>query len=184
MTQRRIYQDEFPYFVTFRTSGDNPFFEETKYAALLSSIIFQAGKLKGYDILSYQIMPDHVHLLVYKTETDRTLDLPAAWLRQAGSMRSADMGNNYTTERTLSRVRSRGYTVSDLLQSIKGNFSRQIHHGNIWQKRFYTRIINTHKYLETAVQYIKHNPVKASLPKKYHRAPYQYFNWPLIKALF
>ena len=185
MTQRRIYQDEYPYFVTFRTKENSLIFEETKYAELLSKIMLNSGKLKGYNILSYQIMPDHAHLLTIKL-SDRTLE----------NVRSGGCSMvNKTSERTLSRVRSgnskqqldkssKQYTISDLLQSIKGNFSRKIHSGNIWQKRFYTRIINNQEYLTTITEYIKQNPVKQKLPNKYHRLPYQFFNWREIKSLF
>lgn len=54
----------------------------------------------------------------------------------------------------------------------------------IFQKRFYTRIVHDRKYLETVIEYIKHNPIKAELPSKYHQHPYQYFNWDKINELF
>jgi REP element-mobilizing transposase RayT len=182
MTQRRIYQDEYPYFVTFRVAESQPLFEDEKMAEQLSEIILNAGRLKRYEILAYQIMPEHVHVLVNNI-SERTLEN----VRSVG-----DMKDLILTESTLSRVRIDknrmrsvdSFNISDLLQSIKGNFSRKIHEGNIWQKRFYTKIVNTHKYLETVIQYIENNPIKAELPKKYQQKPYQYFNWPKIHALF
>jgi len=69
------------------------------------------------------------------------------------------------------------------MQSIKGNFSRKIHHGNIWQKRFNTRLVNTDEYLATIIDYIKNNPTKENLPKKFRRMPYQYSDEGKIKAL-
>jgi len=146
-------------------------------AELLADIIFNAGKLKRFDILAYQIMLGHAHLLVwgqYEWATDRTLENARSVL--------GDKHSN-ASESTLSRVRpdkktrsDHQYTISDLRQSIKGNFSRKIHMGNIWQKRFYTKIVNTRKYLETAVQYIQRNPFKAELPEKYYKTPCQYLN--------
>jgi REP element-mobilizing transposase RayT len=53
-----------------------------------------------------------------------------------------------------------------------------------FQKRFHTRIISTHQYLETIIKYIKHNPIKDELPTKYHKPPYQYFIWEEIGKLF
>jgi len=76
------------------------------------------------------------------------------------------------------------FTISDLMQSIKGNFSRNIHVGNVWQKRFYARIVNNRRYLRTVIEYIKHNPEKAELPGKYHKPPYRYFDWEKINGLF
>jgi len=68
------------------------------------------------------------------------------------------------------------------MQSIKGNFSRKIHHGNIWQKRFNTRIINNNEYLATIIDYIENNPIKEHLPKKFQQIPYQYFDRRKTKA--
>jgi len=65
MTQRRIYQDEFPYFVTFRMKEGFRLFEEEKYAELLARIIFKTCKIKKYDCLAFQVMPDHVHILIF-----------------------------------------------------------------------------------------------------------------------
>ncbi|MFA6588245.1 MAG: transposase [Patescibacteria group bacterium] len=210
MTQRRIYQDEFPYFVTFRTLDSQPLFEDEKMAELFRRELFVSAKIKHFDIFAYQIMPDHIHVLT-QINVERTLESMRSGDSGDGdgedivSMRSG-VGKNILSSKpertfsnvregeihpisaksTLSRVRTKTpkYNISDLMQSIKGNFSRKIHEGNIWQKRFYTKIVNTHKYLETVINYIENNPIKAELPKRYQQKPYQYFNWPKIHALF
>jgi REP element-mobilizing transposase RayT len=178
MTQRRIYQDEYPYFVTFNTLGGEPWFEEEKYAELLARIIFETGEMKGYKILSYQIMPNHVHLLVGK----RTLE--SVRLEDDKNVNSIDN----SAERTFSKVRDpkkqRTHAISDLMQSIKGNFSYKHKLGLIWQSRFHTRIVNTPKYLATITKYIQENPVKEGLSKMYSKSPYQFFDWYKIQNLF
>ena len=182
MTQRRIYQNEYPYFVTFRTREGLALFEEAKYAELLAKIILNAGRLKRYDILSFQIMLDHVHMLVYKQcidsighNTDRTLEK----VRSVGRAKRI-----HHPERTLSRVRDQDKkecTISDLMQSIKGNFS--LHMGNVWQRRFYTRIVDNDDYLRAVIEYIKQNPIRDGLPEKYHEMPYQCIDKNLLKLL-
>ena len=72
--------------------------------------------------------------------------------RTRGGVRSEVGENRFypQTKRMLSSVRlgkNNKYNISDLIQSIKGNFSRKIHIGSIWQHRFNTRIINNRKYL-------------------------------------
>jgi REP element-mobilizing transposase RayT len=96
MTQRRIYQEEYPYFVTFRTLEGYPLFEDEKITGLFAHEIVVSAHIKQYDVLAWQIMPEHVHLLVYKT--DRTLE----------SVRSAAINNDFLSpiERTFSKVRS------------------------------------------------------------------------------
>lgn len=170
MTQRRLHVYENPYFVTFNTRVGLRLFEDVQYAELLGRIMVNAGRLKRFDILAYQIMPDHVHVLVFKNNnTDRTLE----------KVRSTKgISDIHIPQRTLSRVRDVGkkqspHTISDLMQSIKGNFSRKVHMGNIWQRRFYAKVIDTDEYLRTVVEYIEYNPIGAGLPAKYKRMPYQ-----------
>jgi len=177
MTQRRVYQNEYPYFVTFRTKEGYPLFEEVKYARLISRVILGTCKIKCYDVLSYQIMPDHVHILVNKINP------------QAQPAVAARPSKWHATAGTAARVRGECFTVSDLMHGIKSFYCDQIRdqygiNYPIFQPRFYTRIITTRKYLRTVVQYIKHNPIKAALTHKYHRPPYQYFIWSLINRLF
>jgi len=181
MTQRRIYQDEYPYFVTFRTREGYPLFERTKYVELLSKEILVSAQIKRFDVLSYQIMLDHVHILTCK----RTLEK----VHLGDDFDCVDIPFERTTaaERTLSSVRSDEegkYTISDLIQSVKGNFSRKVNMGNIWQRRFYARIVDNRKYLEMVVHYIKQNPIKAELPPRYCKFPYQYIDWESINMLF
>lgn len=113
-------------------------------------------------------MPNHVHMLVIK----RTLE----------SVRSGDDNNITTPKRTFSKVRE--YNISELMQSIKGNFSRKVGQGNVWQPRFYTKIVTTPEYLTTVVKYMRHNPIKDELPKKYERKPYRYTDTGRLSAMF
>lgn len=202
MTQRRIYQDECPYFVTFRTKESQPIFEDARLAKSFAVTMFNAGQLKGWHILAYQIMPEHVHVLCNKNVernvekiTDRTLEYNERTLENVrlganNNPASADRTLVPVPERTFSNVRSprmgngKSHTISDLLKSMKGNFSHTLHEGNIWQPRFYTRIVNTRTYLTTVVEYIRENPVKEGLSKTYTKPPYQFFDWDRIWDLF
>lgn len=66
MSQRRIYQDEYPYFVTTNTRNRKPFFDDIRYAQLLHKIILEACKMKDFLVYAFCVMPDHLHLLVGK----------------------------------------------------------------------------------------------------------------------
>lgn len=181
MTQRRIYQDEYPYFVTFRTREWFGLFEKMKHAKLLSKEIFVSAQIKKFDVLSFQIMPDHVHMLTCKRTLEKVRSEDNFYRNAINTKRAT------STESALSSVRSdnkRQHTISDFMQSLKGNFSRKLHMGSIWQRRFYTRIVNDRKYLEAVIHYIKNNPLKEKSPLKYHQPPYQYFDWHKINNLF
>jgi len=183
MTQRRIYQNEFPYFITFRTRENYPLFEDTKMTGLLANIIFNAGRLKRYDILAYQIMPDHVHLLVCQTEATAGGDTR---VRRSGGRRFRPHTSRVSVPAMGSKTPP---TISDLMYTIKSYFIKQIRTNHdisysIWHTRFYTRIVSTRKYLRTVIEYIKYNPIKAGLPDKYCRPPYRYFTKLKTNNLF
>ena len=175
MTQRRIYQNEFPYFVTFRTMERYPLFEKTRYVRLMARVIFKTAEMKHYDILAFQIMPDHVHILAY---TKHPRAHPAV-----GALKS-----NNTSAGTAAHARRGNYTISDLIHGIKSYYCGEIRRQYginypIFQRRFYTRIVNTIEYMATIIEYIINNPIKENLPKKYHIFPYQYFHCRGIRHL-
>lgn len=178
MSQRRVYQDEFPYFVTTNTRKRKEFFNDIGYARLLYGIILKACKMKNFLVYAFCIMPDHLHLLVEKMRLPhRTLEK----VRWGGEEKV--IFSHFQS--TLSSVRVKyEYNISDLMQSIKGNFSRQIHIGNIWQPRFNSRIIDNDESLQNILEYIENNPINTGLPRKYNKHPYMYFNWKLIYQLF
>lgn len=188
MTQRRIYQEEYPYCVTFRTKKGLLFFENEEMATLLGTIMLNAGRMKWYDILAWQIMPDHIHVLVAiaGAETrDGWMDKRhPSFPRTRVSLPAVASKTRYTPTMT-----QKTYTISELMYTIKSYFIKQIREKydipySVWHPRFYARIITTQRYLETVIHYIKNNPVKADLPKKYHKMPYQWFEWKKINNLF
>lgn len=178
MTQRRIYQEEYPYFITFRTRKGFELFEETKYVRLMVDIIFNAGRLKQYDILAYQIMPDHVHLLVWGAIAGR-------------DTRDGREAENLSTPTQVSAPAvgaQKQYNISQLMYTIKSYFVKELRDKYnilypIWHKRFYTRIVDTDRYLQYVIQYIKQNSIKEKLSNKYHKFPHQYFNWEYMNKV-
>jgi len=181
MTQRRIYQWEYPYFITARTRDSYPLFEQIKYAKLLSNIIFFAGKIKGFDIFSYQIMLDHLHLLINKNTSAPTERCAWEWENSYFHTNPEQVSapangvSRYNISQFMYTIKS--YCVKELREKYNISYP-------IWQKRFYVRIVNNPQYLQIVIEYIKQNPIKENLPPKYHQFPYQYFNWQLIMNLF
>lgn len=158
-------------------------------ATALAQTIRNAARLKGWTILAYQIMPNHVHLLTMKN--DRAATESRAWgiLKNYPLQVSAPaVGENAPAVHISSAV-IKPATISGYMYTLKSYYleilrkHNDIHH-SIWQPRFYSRIVNTEKYLATVVEYIQHNPVKDSLPARYSKPPYQYFNWRKIKEAF
>ena len=63
MTQRRIYQNNYPYFITTNTRKRIWFFDNQKIAKIISDSIINSCEMNHYILYAYCIMPNHVHIL-------------------------------------------------------------------------------------------------------------------------
>jgi putative transposase len=176
MTQRRIYQCAFPYHITFNVLDREWFFDDEAKTEILYEIILNAGDMKNHAIYQFCIMPDHVHLL-YKTDDHTDIWPPHRTLEK---VRCGDGDIFFRNE----PFPGCGAALSNFVQSIKGTFSRKMHMGHIWQRRFHDEIIQTEEQLESVINYIYFNPIKAELPEKWSKHPYQYKNNELTEQLF
>ncbi|MFH0804887.1 MAG: transposase [Patescibacteria group bacterium] len=170
MTQRRTFFAEYPYFVTFRTKEGFQLFEKVAYAELMAQFIRRTCSMKGFEIIAWQIMPDHVHLLIQNIHPRAQASLPARTrLHSRAPAEGCARGN---------------YNVSQCMHTIKSYFCRQIRtqYGirfAVFQKRFYARAVTSQRYFDTVIRYIAYNPVKAELPSRYRKPPYQYVH-PMV----
>jgi REP element-mobilizing transposase RayT len=174
MTQRRIYQTQYPYFVTFNTRRGFCTFDNVTCAKILSDVIFQTCRIKNFQILIYQIMPDHVHMLICNIVPAH----PAVGARG---------GNTGPTAGTAARARF--YTISQLVHGIKSYYYTTAYKKfkitlSPFQSRFNSRVVNDSEYLKRIIRYVEYNPIKACLPLHYRHHPYQFINWEAIHRLF
>lgn len=168
MTQRIIHLYEYPYFISTVTAERRWLFCDSGMAQELHRAIITCCAIKGFDLISHGICPDHVYLMVWKTDPTRVGE-PALYYN--GHLRWLFP----KAQRTFSNVRA-DRTISDLMQSIKGTFSRSIHQGQIWQPRYNFRIIGSDERFFNTLQYIQFNYLKHDLPAKYGRPPYVFIN--------
>lgn len=214
MTQRAIHGD-FVYFVTFNVDKRRWFFVTPQRADVLGRAIRTSCKMKRFVLSGYCILPNHVHMMV---------------------MPETMMGNVTTSQRTLERVRCKRngiipddkylfqqrrlssrrcgraerYNLSQLMQSIKGSYSRTLPKGKFWQHRSNFRLVTSQEDFNNKINYIAYNyrkmyPVRAScvdsvdwdfmrkiirhrsngmdLPESFGQAPWVYLNWRAIHHL-
>jgi putative transposase len=67
-TLKHIYLREYPYMVTTVTAKREPIFEKSKAADIVLEAILFGKSQEWYYLLSFVIMPDHVHLVVIPRE--------------------------------------------------------------------------------------------------------------------
>lgn len=187
MTQRAI-DGPYIYFVTFTVYEREWLFVNDGRAQRLHDIMVNACRMKCFELLAHCILPDHVHLLVRKMSavplSQAQVGKPTLY-RNGQHPASANEKNTAIRKPTFSKVReSSGYTLSHLMQSIKGNFSRQEHTGTLWQKRSYFSIVEDETYLRNAIQYIIYNYRKTSLDHRFGKVPFVFVDWKKVKTLF
>lgn len=168
MTQRRIYQNIYPYFITTNAKKRIWFFEDQRIAKIISDSIINSCKINYYNLYAYCIMPNHIHILVksiYNPTTERA-SLPAMLrkVRQAG----------------VPAMKSRN--ISSLMHSIKSFSAKKIRDEcniefKFWQNRFNYRIAYSKQDLQNKIYYIKNNPIKSGLEDKYKQFPYLFINY-------
>ncbi len=169
MSQRRFEGIDLPVFITTNTAGNEKLFLNRSAAANLRACILAAAKLKNWDIASFQIMPDHVHLLVAPHAVGEHPLLAAQ--------------NPVPPQSGFSKPRKQ-FSVSNFVQSFKGSFSRQIHKGRLWQSGFYLKHITDDEQLHSTIAYIIGNPEKDGLPEIFTKVPYAFIDLEVIDTIF
>jgi REP element-mobilizing transposase RayT len=167
MTQRRLSEIELPVFITTNTVGGEEILTNQSAAEDLRRCILMAAKLKNWEIVCFQIMPNHIHLIVS----------PKVFLQTSRALEKAR-----STDKVLSSQRY--FTIFTFVQSFKGTFSRQIHKGRLWQPRYYLKYIANDKQLRSTILYIVGNPEKDGLPEFYTKEPFAYIDLKIVDGIF
>lgn len=150
MTQRRIYQNKYPYFITINTLKRIPLFDNIYISKIISKIIIETCEIYGYVLYSFCIMPDHLHLLIKKTTGEQP---PEAAIENKN--------------------------ISELIHTIKSFSFTKLRQNNLvifkfWQNRFHFKIVTSDREFKNKLLYIKNNPLKLNLSKKYFDEPYMF----------
>ncbi|MBI4093325.1 MAG: transposase [Candidatus Kerfeldbacteria bacterium] len=186
---RPIIDYPIAYFITTVTKDRRRLFCDVRLAHRIATMIRMACRTKGYFLLGFCILPDHVHLLVMRQGILVTAfgGIPPSFeMNICGGKRTpwvrgreaTDLSSPYT-EGTLSRVPA---SVGDLMRSMKGTFSRTIQQGKIWQRRYHLRHVMNSEDLLNVVNYIQYNYQKDDLPESYEREPYMWLNKSILGA--
>ena len=71
---RRIYQHDYPYFITIKTVKLNHgLFEEIEHANIAAEAIRTATAVYCFDLYGFVIMPDHIHILLKTKDSECTI---------------------------------------------------------------------------------------------------------------
>lgn len=158
LTQRAIDQPWYPYLVTTVVAERRSVFVNRTYAREFGRMIQHSCERTGFCLFAYAILPDHVHLVVWREPPPKFPSV--CWNTKV---------KNDVIPRT-------SPPLSKLMQLIKGGFSRKLGVGILWQPRFNFRILDTRQRFIQATWYVFRNYRKDGLPRQFGRSPYAYLN--------
>ncbi|NOX65046.1 MAG: hypothetical protein GXO85_04420 [Chlorobi bacterium] len=120
---------------------------------------------KRYDLISFTIMPNHIHLVLFPI-VERKSSFAQSKGKDIDSQNES--GDSF-------------YILSKIMQDIKKYTSREANKilkrkGKFWQHESYDHVVRDQKELRRIVKYILNNPVKAGLCEDIDEWEWNYFN--------
>jgi putative transposase len=154
--RHRRYFEEFDRFLDDQTSGNQWLGMDAIAAIVANAIHFRDRKV--YDLLSYTIMPNHVHMIC-------TIDAATISEQRTG-------------------YGSRISPVTTILHSLKRYTAHECNallgrQGAFWQSESYDHIVRSEQELDRTIRYVVYNPVKAGLVKDVSEWKFSYCKYPL-----
>ncbi len=139
---------------------------------------------KEYDLISYTIMSNHVHLVFIPYEKSVSLETE----RSASPVScSAQLYTELPPDKTSDFTES-PYRVTKILQDMKkftaGECNKVLNRsGKFWHHESYDHVVRNSDELKRIVNYVLNNPVKAGLVDYPEQWAYNYVNYDLIPVL-
>ena len=115
-----------------------------------------------YDLISYVVMPNHVHVLIRVYESFSLAKIVQSWKGYTGK-KIREMINSGIAG---SADRLVGFDRKDAKQTLGDPGVR------IWHREFWDRYIRDEKHFKSTIDYIGQNPVKAGLVKNVEDWPW------------
>jgi REP element-mobilizing transposase RayT len=184
MTQRRIYQNEFPYHLTNTIRNNQSFFSDINKTKVLHDNIFYYQRKLKFELLCFAIMPTHFHIIIKSnifTISDIMQKIKYQTAKQIKALPSKE-DRLFPSHSTAIRWKGEkpNITVPQHSRAVR-IFSPPRCPNSIWKPRFYHRIINTERYLSRAINYVTNNWSHHHLPSHFSQSPHTYLNHTLIK---
>jgi len=135
-----------------RCDSDRRWLEKPQLANIVKNKIHVLDGVY-YVLISFCIMPNHVHLLI----------------------------QNQSHDHSFPSLKTRNYPVANMLRVLKGTTARECNKmlerkGAFWHHESYDHVVRDEKELTRIVNYILLNPVKAGIAESKEDWKYSYFN--------
>lgn len=189
--RKLLYNSQYISFITTVTKHRRPLFLASELAERLGIMIHMACRSKGFVPLAYAILPDHVHLMVCApTLIERALESTRSTIGKAsvhdkkltlaegGLSSSPSTRGDFSTHDKIQSLVEGGLssppdpTISDLMRSIKGTFSRTLDRGSVWQPGYFCWYLEQAHDVIRTTDYIIHNYQHSNVTDKFGHEPY------------
>jgi len=181
---QRVIDGDFIYFVTFNVHQQRWFFVDNKRAEVFGQVIQTCCQMKGFVLFAYCILPNHVHVLLKKQDTEKS-ERTLGSMRFEKNIEVAPESYLFAHRRLPSRRSVNAPpTLSDLMHSIKSTYSQHLRKGKFWHRRSFVRLVDNQEYFNHLINYIRLNYQKMSLGDHYGQPPFVFINWEEIQDFF
>jgi len=155
---KHIHLEGYPYFITTTTREKIKVFSEQKWADSLLSCLYYGRENNWYLLLSFVIMPEHLHLIV----VPQTKNISQIMKAIKGYSARIMMRDKNVPPIHGKDIMMRDKNVPPIPGKDRRGFPTQ-HNNSLWQEGFYDYILDTEGKLLTKIKYIEENPVRAGL---------------------
>ena len=148
---RQIYDKQGNnHFITTSVVGFLKIFSLTNdyYNLLINTLKFLLNR-DSAKLIAYVLMPNHVHLIVHMPVSKSISDFMRDFKK-------------YTSKTMKEELKKRGFNKTIIKLIEKGEIGKF----KLWKDRFDDVIIYSEKVMETKINYIHYNPVRANLVKE------------------
>jgi REP element-mobilizing transposase RayT len=136
------------YFITFTCFNWYPLIELTKGYDLVYNF-FDVMKENGNEVLGYVIMLNHVHLLLYYTNSKQSLNTVIG------------NGKRFIGYEIVKRLKEKGDTIllDQMKEAVKAKDSERSKKHQIWKGTFDVKHCRTEKFILQKLNYMHNNPL-------------------------
>jgi putative transposase len=157
----RFYGENDLHFLTFSCYRRQPFFSSPARCDLFLQILERVRRPYRLVILSYVVMPEHIHLLVSEPQRENLSVVIQAL--KLGFVRSLERDHSNLIPRSRKNGETWGTPVNSTPVNSTPVNSTPVNPKRFWQARFYDFNVWTERKRVEKLRYIHRNPVKRGL---------------------
>ena len=143
-TSYKIYDTEFPYYITSTIVGWVNIFTNEKYFRLLfDNFIFYQNKYK-LEIIAYVIMKNHFHMILRSREIEKAIQSLKSYVAKLILKELNNDNNKFVLEKL---------RIEKALYKVESDYQ-------VWQEGYHPQEMRDSFILKQKIEYIHNNPVR------------------------